>query len=78
MRWTKKSSLHQGDAGDSGSGDFGRRLGRQLQLELLDLELEFPLGLGVAGQQQFESIRGQQMDIDHLASGEFVECAARG
>jgi hypothetical protein len=27
-----------GGAGDGGGGDFGRRLGRQLQLELLDQE----------------------------------------
>ena len=36
--------------GDGGSGDFGRWLRRQLELEALDQELEFRLGLGVAGQ----------------------------
>jgi hypothetical protein len=39
-----------GGVGDGGSGDFGRRLRRQLELEALDQELEFRLGLGVAGQ----------------------------
>ena len=67
-----------GGAGDGGGGDFGRRPGRQLQLELLEQELEFRLGLGVAGQQQFASISGRQMDIDHLDSGEFLQCTARG
>jgi hypothetical protein len=41
-----------GGAGDGGGGgDFGRRLRRQLQLALLDQQLEFRLGLGVAGEQ---------------------------
>jgi hypothetical protein len=41
-----------GGAGDGGGGgDFGRRLRRQLQLGLLDQQLEFRLGLGVAGEQ---------------------------
>ena len=67
-----------GGAGDGGGGDFGRRLGRQLGLELPDQKLEFRLGLGVAGQQQFASISGRQMDIDHLGGGEFLQCATRG
>ena len=67
-----------GGVGDGGGGDFGRRLRRQLQLELLDQQLEFRLGLGVAGQQQLASISGRQMDIDHLDGGEFLQCAARG
>jgi hypothetical protein len=67
-----------GGASDSGGGDFGRWLGRQLKLELADQELEFRLGLGVAGQQQLASIGGRQMDIDHLHGGEFLQCATRG
>ena len=39
-----------GGAGDGGSGDFGRWLGRQFEPELLDQQLEFRFGLGVAGQ----------------------------
>ena len=59
-------------------GDFGRLLGRQLELELLDQELECRLRLGVAGQQQFSSVGCRQMDIDHLDGGEFLQCVARG
>lgn len=66
-----------GGAIDGGGGDFGWRLGRQLQLELADQELEFRLGLGVAGQQQFASIGGGQMDVDHLHGGEFLQHTAR-
>jgi hypothetical protein len=65
-------------AGDGSGGDSGRRLGRQLELELLDQELEFRLGLGVAGQQQLASVGRWQMDIDHLDGGEFLQGAAGG
>ena len=67
-----------GGAGDGGGGDFGRWLGRQLELELPDQKLEFRLGLGVAGQQQLASVGGWQMDIDHLDGGEFLQGTARG
>ena len=67
-----------GGAGDGGGGDFGRRLRRQLQLELLDQQLEFRLGLGVTGQQQLAPVGRRQMDIDHLHGGEFRQCATRG
>jgi hypothetical protein len=40
-----------GGVGDRDGSDFGRRLGRQLELELVDQELEFRFRLGVAGQQ---------------------------
>jgi hypothetical protein len=67
-----------GDAGDCGGSDPGRRLGRQLQLELLDQELEFRLRLGVAGQRQFPSVGRRHVDINYLHGGEFLQGAARG
>jgi hypothetical protein len=48
-----------GVVGDGYGGDFGGRLRRQLQLELLDQELEFRFGLSIAGQQQLASIGGR-------------------
>jgi hypothetical protein len=36
-----------GSVGDGDGGDFGRRLGRQLEPELPDQKLKFRLGLGV-------------------------------
>ena len=40
-----------GCVGGGRGGDFRRWLGRQLEFQVLDQELEFRLGLGVAGQQ---------------------------
>ena len=59
-------------------GDFRRRLGRQLQPELMDQQLEFALGLGISGQHQFPPVGRRQMDVDHLHGGEFLQRAARG
>ena len=59
--------------GDGCGGDFGWWLGRLLELELSDQKVEFRLRLGVAGQQQFASVSGRQMDIDHLDGGEFLQ-----
>ena len=49
-----------------------------MELELLDQEPEFRLGLGVAGQQELAPVGRRQMDIDHLDGGELLERAARG
>jgi hypothetical protein len=59
-------------------GDFRRRLGRQLQPELMDQQLEFALGLGISGRHQFPPVGRRQMDVDHLHGGEFLQRAARG
>ena len=63
--------------GSSASGDAGRWLWRQIELELLDQEPEFRLRLCVAGQQQLASVGGRQKDIDHLDGGELFEGTAR-
>jgi hypothetical protein len=74
----KKVCPTSGGAGDGGGGDFGRRLIRQLELEVPDQKLKFRLGLGVAGQQQFPPAGCRQMNIDHPHGGEFLQSAVRG
>ena len=49
-----------------------------MELELVDQELEFRLGVGVTGQQHLAPVGGRQMNIDHLDGGELLESAARG
>ena len=63
---------------DGAGGDPRWWLWRQIEPELLDQELEFRFGLGVAGQQQFPSVGSRQMYIDHLDGRELLESAARG
>ena len=65
-------------AGDGGSGNFGRWLRRQLELELPDQKLEFLLRLGVSRQPQLSTVGRRQMDIDHLHGGELLQNAACG
>jgi chromosome partitioning protein len=74
----RKVFTTSGGAGDGGGGDFGRWLGRQLELELPDQKLKFRLRLGVAGQPQLPAIGRRQMDIDHLHGGECLQSTARG
>jgi hypothetical protein len=64
--------------GSSGGGDFGWRLGRQAEFELVDQQLQLGFGLGVSGQHDLASVGCWQMDVDHLNGGEFVEGASRG
>ena len=59
-----------------GGGDPGRWLGRQLELELVDQQLQLGFRLGVAGEAEFASIGGRQVDVDHLDGGELLERAA--
>jgi hypothetical protein len=60
-----------------GGGDPGRRLRWQAELQLVDQELEFGLGMGVAGEPDLATVGGRQMNIDHLNGGELFERAAR-
>lgn len=48
-----------------------------MELEPLDQELQFRLGLGVAGQYEFAAISGRHMDVDHLNSRELFQGASR-
>lgn len=45
-------------------------------------ELEVPFGLGVAGEHDFTSVSGGEVDIDRLDGGEFLQdgpgCQAAG
>ena len=75
---TEKVFTTSDGVSERGGGDFRRRLGRQLQPELLDQQLEFALGLGISGQHQFPPVGRRQMDVDHLHRGEFLQRAARG
>ena len=61
-----------------GGSDPGRRLGRQLQLELVDQELQFGLRLGVAGQHEFAAVCSWEMNVDHLDGGKFLKSTAGG
>ena len=64
--------------GELGGGDFGGRLGRQLQLEAVDEEAQVGLGLGEAGKDDLAAVGGGQMHVDHLQGGELLERATRG
>src|SRR6185312_15734938 len=61
-----------------GRGDLGRRLRWQFELELVDEELEFGFGMGVAGEENLAPVGGRQMNIDHLDGGELFQRAACG
>ena len=64
--------------GDGCSGDFWGRLGRQDELHLFEQELQLGFRLGIAGEAEFASVSGRQVDVDHLDGGELLERAARG
>src|SRR5260370_31522904 len=53
-------------------GDARRRLGPQIELELLHQQLLFGVEFGVAAQDQRAAIGGQAVDVEHLDSGEPV------
>ena len=74
----RTSSLH-GACGDRlCGGDFWRRLGGKDELQALEQELQIGLGLCVALEAQFAAVGGRNVHIDHLHSGEFLQCAACG
>ena len=60
------------------SGDPGRRLRWQAELQPVDYKLQLGFWMGVAGEQYLAPVRGRQMDVDHLDGGELVERTARG
>jgi len=59
-------------------GDAWRRLGRQIELELLRQKLLFGIEFGVAAQDQCTAIGGREVDVEHLDSGELVEHGSWG
>ena len=59
-------------------GDARRRLGRQIELELLHEELLFGVQFSVAAQDQCTAIGGREVDVEHLDGGELVEHGPRG
>jgi hypothetical protein len=61
-----------------GGGNPGRWLGRQLELELVDQELQLGFRLGVAGQHEFAAVRGREMNVDHLDGSKFLDSTAGG
>ena len=63
--------------GERGGGDFGGRLGRQLQLQAVEEQAQVGLGLGEAGEDDLAAVGGGQMHVDHLHGGEFFQGAAR-
>jgi hypothetical protein len=50
----------------------------QVELEPAEEQRELGLWLGIAGQLQFTTAGGGDVDVDHLDGGEFLEQAARG
>src|SRR3954466_1036387 len=72
-----KGLHYSGVSGERGSGDSRGRLGRQMELEPLDQELQVRLGLGAAGQYEFAAIRSRHMDVNHLNSRELFQGASR-
>ena len=63
---------------ESGGGDLGRRLRGQGQAEPVDQQLQFGLGLGVAGQHDLAAVGRRQVNVDHLTGGEFFQRATCG
>ena len=62
----------------NGGGDPGRWLGRQLEFELVDQELQLGFRLGVAGEDELPTVRGREMNIDHLDGGKLLDSTACG
>ena len=73
----RRSALQRGRWRWRAGGDFGWRLGGQLQFQLLQQEAELGFGLGIAGEQQLAAVGGRQVHVDHLHGGELLEHAAR-
>lgn len=61
-----------------GRVDFRGSLFRQSEGELLEKKEKVRFGMGVAGENDFASIGGGQMDIEHLQGGELFEDRAWG
>ena len=59
-------------------GDSRGWLGRQFELELVEHELEFGLGLGMAGELDLAPVGGWNVDVDQLQGGELLQDASWG
>src|SRR5712691_1437869 len=59
-------------------GDAWRRLGRQVEVELLHQELLVCVQLGIAAQDQCAAIGSGGVDVEYLDGGELVEHGAWG
>jgi hypothetical protein len=57
---------------------LGGRCARKVRRSPVDQQLQFGLGLGVAGQHDLAAVGRGQMDGDHRDGGELFERAARG
>ena len=64
-------------AEDWAGGDFGRRLGGELEREFVQQQRQLGLRLGVAGEDQLAAVGGRDVHIDHLHGGELLDHAAR-
>jgi hypothetical protein len=51
----------------------GRRLWRQIELELVDQKLLLKVGFCVAAQDQRATIGGRKVGVEHLDGGKLVE-----
>ena len=60
------------------SGDPGRGLIGESQLQLGEQELLLRVGFGAAAQQEFAPVGGGEMHLDHLDFSKVVEGMARG
>ena len=73
-----RSALQEGGGDALSDADFGRRLSGQREVQALQQQLKFWLGLCVASKQKLSSIGGRDTHIDHLHSGKFLQCTAGG
>jgi len=60
------------------SGDARGWLAGQNELEFFDKDFGFCFWLGVAGKDQASSVKGRDVDIDHLDGGQCVQDGHRG
>ena len=73
----RRSALQRGGWRGRAGGDFGWRLGGQLQFQFVQQEVEFRFGLGMAGEHQLAAVAGRQVHVNHLHGGELLQHAAR-
>ena len=59
-------------------GDLWRRLGGQIEREFLQQQRQLGLRLGVPGENEYPTVGGRNVHIEHLHGGKFLDHTARG
>ena len=73
----RRSALQRGGWRGRAGGDFGWRLGGQLQFQFVQQEVELGFRLGITSEQQLAAVGGRQVHVDHLHGGKLLQHAAR-